>query len=321
MIDRGVSSIYGAAEFGKMKFVNLENIVIGIWVLNLFKPEWIIAHYVPGTDIFKVAPTLLLYPAFICLLFSNRKIHLDKPYLIYFLVTVLTSFLAYNTGISRLIVRGVFESLILYILTVSVLQQENNVERLIKLYLFSFTFYALWGIVGGGRVSFHINLKNEDAFGPFMAMGVPLAYFVAHRTGAINYREMGVFILCIIGIIASFARGAFISLCMGLAYIFIRYKRKVFALIIMVFVILMIIASASVMFKDSYWNEISTIFEAHEETVGVGDTGRQFLWMNAWRMFLMHPILGVGPRNYGFVILRVTTFDEIDRYAYNPSYV
>lgn len=299
----------------KQKLFSLENIVVGLWIINLFKPEWILAYYVPGTEFVRILPTVLLYPAFIYLLFfSGRKLILDKPYLIFFLAALLSTVFAYNNGISRQVLRYVAESLILYILSVSVIKDEKNIFRLFKIYFWSFIFYGLWGIASGGLVPFHVHLNNEDAFGPFMAMGVPMIFFTAHRKGSVNYKEMSGFVLCIIGVVASFARGAFLSLCAGIVYIWYRYHRKIMALFLILIIFLIILATAAVVFReDSYWKEMSTIFDAHKEEMSVGDTGRQFLWKKALEMFIENPITGVGLRNYGFVITRYTTPAELER--------
>ena len=220
-----------------------------------------------------------------------------------------------------MVLRYVFESLILYTLTVSVINEEKYLQCIIKLYLLCFVFYGLLGIVGGGRVAFHISLKNEDAFGPFMAMGVPMAFFAAYQAGVINYKLIAVCVLNISCVVASFAKGAFLSLSTGIFYIWYRYQSKFIGLIIVVLGISVVMAAASIMFKHAYWEEMATILEANKEEVGVGDTGRQFLWKNGWRMYLDHPILGVGPRNYGFVLPRTTTSTELDRYGYASSYI
>jgi O-antigen ligase len=201
--------------------------------------------------------------------------------------------------------------MVLYILTISVVEDERSIDRLFTIYVLSFAFYGIWGITSGGRVPFHVNMNNEDAFGPFMAMGVPMAFFFAHRMGSISYRSISVFVICVIGVVASFARGAFLSLCSGIVYIWYLYHRKIAAFFSVVIIFMVILASSSIIFKESsYWDEMSTIIDAHK--ADVGDLGRQYLWTSAVKMFLAHPIEGVGPRNYGIVLPRFTTPEQIE---------
>lgn len=296
----------------RQRFLSLENIVVALWILNLFKPDWVLS-YATGIPLFRAIPTILLYPAMFCLFISHHKVILDRPYLTFALASLVSTIIAYNSGLSRLIFRAIFESLMLYILTISLLKEEKYIDRLFKLYLLSFVYYSLWGIPNGGRVPWHVHMSDEDAFGPFMAMGVPMAFYMAHRSGAINYKEMSVSILCILGVVASFARGAFLSLCAGVVYIWYRYHRKFLAFLTVMIISVLVLAAAAVMFQDSYWEEMSTILDSHKDEVGVGDTGRQFLWKNAWKMFLDHPLFGIGLSNYGFLLPRYATLDEMAR--------
>jgi O-antigen ligase len=61
--------------------------------------------------------------------------------------------------------------------------------------------------------------------------------------------------------------------------------------------LLLAVAGLYLFAPATYWDEVRSIETAGE----TGDTGeaRMYLWGMAWRMFLDHPIFGVGTRNYG----------------------
>ncbi|NOS81407.1 MAG: O-antigen ligase family protein [Nitrospira sp.] len=49
--------------------------------------------------------------------------------------------------------------------------------------------------------------------------------------------------------------------------------------------------------NGEFWNEMATITE-EGHTAGTGEQ-RWVMWQAAWQLFLAHPILGVGPGNFG----------------------
>ena len=124
---------------------------------------------------------------------------------------------AENTGRATPVLRGVADSLFLALST-HYIRDDRSLNRLLKLYLGAFVFYGLVGITNRGLVPFHVLLNNEDAFGPFMAMGVPLI-FCASQAGPGRRRFLLTTLLCVAGVVSSFARGAFLSLCAALFYL------------------------------------------------------------------------------------------------------
>jgi len=110
------------------------------------------------------------------------------------------------------------------------------------------------------------------------------------------------------GVIASFAKGAFISLCIAFVFIWYKFQKKGIATIILLLFGILVITLASFFHTgNSYWHEMSTIEGSYKE-----DVGRLFLWKKAFEMFVSHPIFGVGPSNFGFVLPKITTADEIE---------
>lgn len=304
--------------------MRIETLVFFLWFLRLFKPEWILTYCVPGITFIRGLPTGILYLSFAYLVFTEkRKIIIDKPYLLLFVSYFLSTIFAHNTGIARSVLSGMADSLIFYVLAISVIKNEKDVDRFFNLYLLSLTFYAIFGIIYKGRVPFHVVLNEEDAFGPLMGIGVPLSFYSTFTNGKVEYKRFLVTSLCIAGVVVSFARGAFISVCIGVLFLWYKSSKKVIATgLLLLFAVLFIISARYVhtggvsATRGSYWDEIATIQGSYDQ-----DEGRLFLWTRALRMFTSNPITGVGPANYGFVILRFTTDEELEKRGVRSSYV
>lgn len=295
--------------------MRIETLVLFLWFLRLFKPEWILTYYVPGITFIRGLPTGILYLSFAYFIFTEKnKIVIDKPYLLFFLSYFLSTIFAYNTGIARTALRGMTDSLIFYVLAISLIKNDKDVVRLFNLYLLSLIFYAIFGIIYKGRVPFHVVLNEEDAIGPLMGIGVPFSFYLAFIYGRVSYSRFLVTILAIAGVVVSFARGAFIGLCVGVIFLWHKSSRKATATGLLLLFALILIISASYIRTGgvsatggSYWEEISTISGSYDQ-----DEGRLFLWERALMMFASNPITGVGPANYGFVILKFTTNEELE---------
>jgi len=291
-----------------MSLITKQNLLLFLWVLRLFKPEWILSYYIPGIGIIRAIPTVILYLIFLGFCLSKEEKRFDKPYLLFFLSILISTIFAENTGLGRLLLRDAIDSFIFYTLSVSIMRADKDTDRLINLYLASLVFYGICGILHKGTVPFHVALEEEDAFGPFMAMGVPLSFYAAFRDKETKYRNIIIAFLCAGGVIASFARGAFISLCAVLLYIWYKFHNKiVISFALGLFAIVVVIAAGFLFKQNLFWKEMATISRAHEE-----DTGRKFLWNKALVMFTSHPIAGVGPGNFGFVLFSVTTEEELE---------
>lgn len=107
-----------------------------------------------------------------------------------------------------------------------------------------------------------------------------------------RYSGVVVFIL---GTVSSMSRGGFVGMIPPLAYCWWKTKRKFWtaaaAALVGVFLVIVVIPS-------EYWTEMKTI---RQEGTRVG-TGQQraYLWTHGYRMFLDHPLIGVGPGNFNW---------------------
>jgi O-antigen ligase len=183
-------------------------------------------------------------------------------------------------------------------------------RKLFTIYAISFIFFGVWGIKGGGRIKAFMPLSDEDSFGPFMAVGFALTYFIHYAQERIRTAKLylGISGLALVAAIASFARGTFVSLVLVASSIFVISSDK-FRLVgrslVIGFLALCLAWVAIPNWMGSYTQEVSTIWQqgASETTAN----HRLYLWSIAWRMFADNPLLGVGPECYGYRISRYET--------------
>jgi len=297
--------------------MRIETWIFFLWFLRLFKPEWILTYYVPEAAFIRALPTGILYLLFGYLIFSKQKIVIDKPYLLFLASHFVSTLFAINTGMARTVLGGMVDSIIFYMLTISLIKDDKDVDWLFNFYLLSLAFYAVFGIIYKGRIPFHVILNEEDAFGPLMGIAVPFSFYLAFAYARKKYSRFLVTILSLGGLVGSFARGAFISLCITVLFIWYKFPRKAIATVfLLVSAILVIISAGFIHTGGSYWQELSTIEASYEQ-----DEPRLFLWKKALKMFTSNPITGVGPANFGFVILRFTTAEELESRGVTSSYV
>lgn len=288
-----------------------------IWFLRLFKPEWILAYYVPGIGFIRGLPTLFLYLLLLYVVFvRGQKLRVDKSFFIFFLSIAVSTIFAMNTGRARQGFFGMVDTLIFFALNVALIRDDKEIERIFNIYVAAMVFYAIVGMAykgggGGAIVPFHVALSDEDAFGPFMGLGAPLGLMLSAKDGKIRYGYLCVGLLCTMGMIASFARGAFVSFCAMLVFIWYRSNRKMLlAGIGVVFVFFFLIGATLLFDGGRYWEEMATI---DDSLVDESTEGRHFLNRKAFQIFshnIQNTLIGVGPFNFGHALVAVTTDQE-----------
>lgn len=187
-------------------------------------------------------------------------------------------------------------------------------------------WWAAWGLKSGG-VSWHPDFANYDAYGPLMAIGVGPAYFYAGATTDRKKRVWSLIaaVLCVLGVISSFARGAVLCLIVTIAYIWYRSPRRArtagyIAAAGLVAAIVASIINGKTRGNDtqsSFWDEMSTMFDQSEGSTG---NDREVLWGAAVKVYKQYPILGAGAGNFGVAAAEIIQPGEIEgSYGANPQ--
>lgn len=283
-----------------------------LWFLRLFKPEWLVAFYVPALGPLKSIPTVILYGMVAYLLFwKTSTIRVDWPFTIYLFCVAVSTIFAENTGLGRKGFQGVFDNFLFFAVNMSLLSQKENLRALdtiLTMYVLSFVVYGIVGITHKGIVPYHVYLDDEDFFGPFMDIGVAVSLIAAYQTAKPNRFYLMTGVISIVGVIASFARGAFLSFCATGLYIWWRSANRIKNAIVLLIAAVFTVSVTFVLFpENAYWKEMATIGTSLQDEKS---EGRHFLIQKGFEIFALYPVLGVGPLNYGFMIPKITSEAE-----------
>lgn len=291
------------------------NALLLLWIIRLFRPDWLVSNLVPGMTKVRMASTIILYLlAAVWITTAKNKYHFKQ--IAVFLVSMLASTLfAENIGRPREILRIVFELYLMGCITLTYFDTIEKAEKLFIVIVMNYVYFAIWGMYGKGVISWDYILNEEDAYGPLMVMGVPFCAYYGLATKNKLMKSIAIIstALCVAGVVVSFARGAFLALLCVLFAMWVESKKKIAGIIFMVMAVLAIYVSAQIFFQENeYWKEMETISEGTAEGTG---RDRRILWTIAWEEFKDHPLIGVGPLNYGVVAPRyVAAYQERGRY-------
>jgi O-antigen ligase len=170
---------------------------------------------------------------------------------------------------------------------------------ILTMVVWRFAWWAIWAR-GGGLVPWHPSLANYDGFGGLMVMGAALCFWFAMASPK-GWKRWALFALaayCVLGVVASMARGAFLALVGVGALIWLRSPRKGVTTLAIIAGAGVVYGAASVLFEPGFfYNEIMSSFTEGTET-GTGGF-RWNMWKAAFQVWQEHPIIGVGANNFG----------------------
>jgi O-antigen ligase len=268
-------------------------IMLFLVVFGAFRPD----RLLPGGKALMYLPTLLLLVLMLFLVrkpkknFNNKQ---TKLFLCYFALIALWVPFSRNTGLSRRVFQMFLTGTVPWFLSViHFMDSPYKIEKLIRWSVGLSLFQAVLGLIGGGLV--HLpSLQDENDFGLFVNCMLPFTFFLAQeaetsRRRLFYYAASAIFALANV---ASFSRGGFVGLCAVGAFCLFNAPNKARNFLILTIVVLILAFSA----PKTYWAEIETIGPSamHEDT----GQARMDYWKAGWKMFLAHPLFGVGPMNY-----------------------
>jgi O-antigen ligase len=176
---------------------------------------------------------------------------------------------------------------------------------LLSAYVFLHVPMAIHGLLNGGRgLTGWMGDENDLALALNIAIGIGIYLFIETRSVLKRVLLLTAMGTMLAAIVASISRGGFVGLAaLGVFVLITGPRRGTVALcVVLAAVSLWLFAPAT------YWDEVGSIQTAAEP----GDTGEQrfYLWGMAWRMFLDHPVTGVGSKNYG---IHAPDYEDVER--------
>jgi O-antigen ligase len=302
-----------------------EKLVITWWTLILTSLHWFFAGY--GLAPLALLPSVLLAVC-VLLVFTKRiPTRFAPPMLAWLLVSAVAALFAINRTLAFQYFKPV---LFMYILTVVSLATVRTTSVAIPLLRVAFLWQYIWMAMFGlqaGLVRWHPDLSNQDAFGPIMVIGMGMTFFygMAAKTTHERYIGLGTAVLCLGGVVSSFARGAVISAVIVAGYIWwVMPNKKRSSLALVGGGIIVVIAAALLEGEKRGGNDSSPVgFWAEMMTIGDSEDGttsdRKILWSAAVRVFTAHPFIGAGAANFGVAASTIYLPGEIGgEYAGNP---
>ena len=170
----------------------------------------------------------------------------------------------------------------------------QDVQQLATVYVLCHVPTAIHGLLHAGTgLDGWMGDENDLALALNAAIGVGVYLLTDARRFGRKLMLVASLGLMVAAVVATKSRGGFLGIAgLALYMLFAGPKRgRILLAILLAAVCLVALA------PPSYWKEVRSIETAGEK----GDTGeaRIYLWKMGWRMFLDHPIFGVGTGNFG----------------------
>ena len=304
--------------------------VVLLWILYLFSPHKLLQFFVPAAQpITWILEILLLANAAIYLITStNRRGY--PAFTVMLALTVLGLFMAGmfgEWGRVRGVIRTLYQPYVLALLTFAYCATRERAATIFKIYFLHLVYFGLWGLFSlvytpfnpdidpGARdiVFWHISYDNRDAFGPLMAIGFTFSAYYFRALGNTSKLPIANMLISLAGVVTSFGRGVFLSLLVGCALMWARARHKGRVLVLIAGVCLIGAAAAPSLIERYVVSMGTIVSEGAEKGTGAD---RKILWTWAARVFMLNPIAGVGPSNFGIAVFDVVTLSEAAQYNY-----
>lgn len=297
-------------------------VVMSLWLLFLFDPHVWIANL--GLHALKRV-TILLYVAMLGLTFAAPRKDFYGPLLLWVLPAMLYIPFMFSPGVARdMIIKILLLHYVCVIGTIALVKTADQLALLLWMFAIHFVYWGLQGLASGrseAGINWHPDLANSDAFGPVMVVGFGFCLFFGQKAAskkAIWFSRIAA-LVCAVGVVASFARGAFLALAGVGIWAWLRSPNKLRTAAATIAAIIAVMIAANIFFPGgAFWTEMSTITAEGTET-GTG-RDRMDLWTMAYRVWTQHPILGVGAANFGrYAFAYLPVEQMLGAYALNPG--
>lgn len=289
-----------------------------MWAVTLLEPQVWVASFGPGAVLKLATLGYGVLALFVMASFPRFWFPLLSSYALFTVISVPLA--AGNTGLALGLAKLIVGYTLLGLATFAFVKTPRQAMPIVLLYVFQ---YGWWELHAGtsGLVAWHYSYGNYDAYGPLMVQAVTLCYFcgLGARSPRLKWALWGLAGLAVLGIVASFARGAVLGAAAVIIYVWLRSPRKGQTAGGLAIAGVVVLIATRILFPGgAFWTEMQSAFtEGTEEGTGAD---RWALWSAGVRVFQARPLIGVGPQNFGAFAATYFRPGEVgDQYADNPA--
>jgi probable O-glycosylation ligase (exosortase A-associated) len=274
-----------------------------IYFIEIYRPQ----HLVPALVALSLSQTVLIVVSVVFLIrfftVKRRRIVWTAHSTAFALLVGCmgaTTFTAVNTFDAYFRSQATAMTLLAYVLMTNLVETRAQFSRLVRSLLVMYlllTVEGLYGYLRRGSSAFSqiagSFLGDENDFALAVLVFLPFAYYgmVLWRRGWQRILAGAAFIVLVLGVVLSFSRGGAVGLATVLVFCIWRSRRRVPVLI----GVGLLVALALGLAPPTYWSEIRSIKNTNEGTA----RARRLYWTAGWRMYVSHPVFGVGYGNSG----------------------
>jgi O-antigen ligase len=281
----------------ELKSFNLGLVLVGSYLVMEFGSLQALYPIFNELDVPFVVSGLCLALALVRLLTGRVDLR-DSTTKIYIILCLFMMGYTLSATVNSRSMWNIFKLFLLYgtyhILIISSVKSTDQLILLIDIWLASMAYSCLHGILQGGLIWSSQWLHDENQFAVMCTTGLPFAFFLFGQKQAMVKKAC--YLICMavfsLGIVFSLSRGGFVAAFATLALIWANTQKKLRNLILFALIAISAIPLIPSQFLDEA-REVAT----DAQKGGPGE--RFYLWKLTGHMFLDHPLLGVGPANYG----------------------
>jgi O-antigen ligase len=293
-------------------------VVLAAWIVALCAPNWWLAElaFPPAAKI----GSLALGAAVLSMLLRPRWIWAAHAYIALTVFIALTLPTAMMPAYHLIYLKFFIGQAALVAGAVTIADRPSRLTRLVQLaFIGQFVWFLIFGLPKG-YVWWHPDLSNYDAFGPLMVIGTGMAFFYGLALDDRRWRVAAyvVAMLCVLGVVASFARGAVLSLVAVVGWAWLRAPNKKQTSLALASGAVAVVLGALVFSGEKrggnddsptgFLEEMSTLSEGTEDGTA---SDRLILWGIAVSVWKTHPYIGAGMGGYGPAAISIFRPGEI----------
>lgn len=189
-----------------------------------------------------------------------------------------------------------------------IIREAKHLMQYVWVCAISLGLLSLWGVLQGLAGNYRLEelwgIGGSNILGALLVLMAPFIFANVFDVSIPTPHRFVLLVCAVVTILCAIytdSRGAFLGLAVGMLMLLVQLKQRIKVLGVLFIALLF----ASPWFPESYSSRIETIFSP-AENLDSSAAARPVLWKIAFRIWLEHPIAGVGLDNFS---------EEKERYA------